>query len=450
MSGVLEQVNTTLKAQPFLKAMSGIGVWSKVGWKCEGAGTLLAAVTQAEQAMDYMVGPIESGTAAGVCREPLLPVWTDTLAVQVVFAIDPSAKYGPDGAVSKTQAISYTIHFENDEDAPGDAQHVKVTDFIDLSKLDATKIQLQEIRFGNATPRYPTPGLSTYREEVPLGPNLLLVIEARIDYGVITWDFISLDPTAPGLPPAIVGFLPPNVDPPEGEGSVMFSIKPLASVADSATITNNALVTFDDVSDPMLTTSTKLGAAPPASAMLPRPSTDSTRFTLRWSGTGTGIRDYTIYAKKDNGNWWAWRRNTTATADTFASQPGGHTYYFYSEVRDNAGYVEPAPPGYDVSITTRTTGVEDGTAWKLALEGALPNPAIGELRVWFTLPGRERATLDLVDIAGRRVSRREVGDLGPGRHSVDLGSAQLPPGLYFIRLSRAGDPARTARAVYMK
>jgi hypothetical protein len=55
----------------------------------------------------------------------------------------------------------------------------------------------------------------------------------------------------------------------------------------------------------------------------------------------------------------------------------------------------------------------------------------------FTLPNRERATLDVVDVLGRRVLRREVGSLGPGVHSVTLEAAPpIRPGLYFSSDSR--------------
>jgi len=43
--------------------------------------------------------------------------------------------------------------------------------------------------------------------------------------------------------------------------------------------------------------------------------------------------------------------------------------------------------------------------------------------------------LDLIDIAGRRLVRRSVGELGPGPHVLTLTSSPgLRPGLYFLRL----------------
>ena len=73
----------------------------------------------------------------------------------------------------------------------------------------------------------------------------------------------------------------------------------------------------------------------------------------------------------------------------------------------------------------------------LALAGARPNPTTGPIQVWLTLPSRERATLDLLDVAGRRVARREVGQLGPGTHLVTLTPSPTPrAGLYFLRLTQ--------------
>ncbi len=85
----------------------------------------------------------------------------------------------------------------------------------------------------------------------------------------------------------------------------------------------------------------------------------------------------------------------------------------------------------------------------LALEGARPNPTTGALRVWLTLPSREAATLELIDVAGRRVLRRDVGSLGPGAHGVALDAARLRPGLYFIRLAQ-GASVRRSRVVVVR
>jgi hypothetical protein len=71
----------------------------------------------------------------------------------------------------------------------------------------------------------------------------------------------------------------------------------------------------------------------------------------------------------------------------------------------------------------------------LALHGVRPNPSLGEpLQVAFTLPNAAPARLDLVDVAGRLVARREVGSLGGGNDAVDLAAEKrLAPGLSLVR-----------------
>jgi hypothetical protein len=70
------------------------------------------------------------------------------------------------------------------------------------------------------------------------------------------------------------------------------------------------------------------------------------------------------------------------------------------------------------------------------------------MSVSFTLPSGAPAALELLDVAGRRLLWREVGTLGAGSHRVDLAAGgQVPPGLYFVRLSQAGHVASSRVAI---
>ena len=83
----------------------------------------------------------------------------------------------------------------------------------------------------------------------------------------------------------------------------------------------------------------------------------------------------------------------------------------------------------------------------IALEGFTPNPIRETAEVVFTLAKAGPAQLELFDASGRRISRRDVGDLGSGRHVVRLSDkGGLPPGIYFVRLSRPGESI-TSRGV---
>ncbi|MEO5618121.1 MAG: T9SS type A sorting domain-containing protein [Candidatus Eisenbacteria bacterium] len=75
----------------------------------------------------------------------------------------------------------------------------------------------------------------------------------------------------------------------------------------------------------------------------------------------------------------------------------------------------------------------------LELAAPQPNPASRDLWLSFSLPGSAAASLSLVDIAGRVVQSREVGELGAGRHRVNLAEGvQLAPGVYVVVLRQGG------------
>ena len=64
------------------------------------------------------------------------------------------------------------------------------------------------------------------------------------------------------------------------------------------------------------------------------------------------------------------------------------------------------------------------------------------MTIGFTLAHRGAASLTVLDVAGREVTRLMSGDQAPGRYQVAWdGTARgrrLPAGLYFARLSGAG------------
>jgi hypothetical protein len=120
-------------------------------------------------------------------------------------------------------------------------------------------------------------------------------------------------------------------------------------------------------------------------------------------------------------------RNLLVLTDT-AVEPG--TSYGY-RVR------APGIDGTDnVSEIVWVTTPEAGAA-SLALEGALPNPAVRGMNVAFTLTGVSPARLDLINVAGRMVGTMDLAGRGPGRHVVDFAAGRkVPAGTYFLRLTQ--------------
>jgi hypothetical protein len=90
------------------------------------------------------------------------------------------------------------------------------------------------------------------------------------------------------------------------------------------------------------------------------------------------------------------------------------------------------------------------SGYALDLVGAQPNPAARELWVALALPRDDAARLELLDVSGRMIAARDVGDLGPGRHRVRLGEdVRLAPGVYMIRLA-SGGRAITRKALIVR
>src|SRR4029453_10014398 len=297
------------------------------------------------------------------------------------------------------------------------------------------------------------PGAKQYTRDVDLGhDNLLVRVTASLDVPSrqVTWSFATLDKTTlqpPSNP--LLGFLPPNQTPPQGEGSVLFTIRPASTTPNGTVIQNVATIYFDGSPVNTPPVSNTLDSAAPLSNVqsLGTPIPTQT-FPVSWTGSGTDLRDYTIYVAQDGGPYQIWKQNNQTPPDPFTPPPGGHGYAFYSVGRDLNGNVEPAPTGPDAQAFS-TTAVEEGTV-QLALMGGQPNPARGVLRVAFSLASKAPATLELIDIAGRRVVRREVSELGPGRHTLTLGSTPaLKSGVYFVRLVQA-EHTMEKRVVLMK
>jgi hypothetical protein len=161
---------------------------------------------------------------------------------------------------------------------------------------------------------------------------------------------------------------------------------------------------------------------------------------LVWGGNVTGhtyLNDTWEYRFDGTG----WRQ-----LDLAISPPGLASSGFYDpERRRLTVFGGQASDGlrrdtWTLDLDGPSTGVPgDAARLDFALSGAMPNPAVRAPRISLTLPDATPATLDLVDLAGRRVRTRDVGALGAGRHLVDLGQeGALAPGLYFARLTRAG------------
>ncbi len=294
-------------------------------------------------------------------RRPGRPCQCPPDPTPVRRSFDPNEKVGSRQAggefVAGEEPLRYAVHFENLETASAPAQEVVITDQLDAN-LDLESFSFGPISFGDKLV-VPTPGLSEFTRDVDLRParDLLVRINARLDKttGLVTWRFTSLDPvTQEPTADSLAGFLPPNVNPPEGDGAVVFTVKYKSGLATGTRICNVASIVFD-ANDPILTPqwcNTLDNTKPESRVSALAPTQTSTSFPVQWSGgdEGAGIQMYSIYVSENDGPFAPFVSFTQDTSATFTGQPG-KKYAFYSVAWDKALNMEDAPAAPD-TVTT--------------------------------------------------------------------------------------------------
>ena len=270
----------------------------------------------------------------------------DDIHGQVVGAIDPNEKTGPWGYaafgrngdwtgicppdsfldlgyVPAGRPLQYVIRFENVPTATAVAENIVVTDALDPN-LDWSTLQVGE--------------------SVIAGESYYPAITLNEPEHTISWTFTGVN-------------LPPNQTPPEGEGSVSFSVKPLADVPTGTEIRNYATIGFD-TNPPMCTNEVihTIDAAAPTSAFDALPASQRwPLIILSWQGAddpgGSGLDRYSLYVSEAGAPVDLLAAGLTQSLTVFT---GGydHTYDFYICGRDNTGNLEAISPTPGATIAT--------------------------------------------------------------------------------------------------
>ena len=100
---------------------------------------------------------------------------------------------------------------------------------------------------------------------------------------------------------------------------------------------------------------------------------------------------------------------------------------------------------YRIGVMSGTTERMLGQVWvdvpanlSFALRSLSGGAASGSLLFGVSLAASGPATLELIDVTGRRVASMELGSLGAGDHQVSLDARNASTGMYWARLSQAG------------
>jgi hypothetical protein len=147
-----------------------------------------------------------------------------------------------------------------------------------------------------------------------------------------------------------------------------------------------------------------------------------------WHGPDAGLLDAVVERRTERSEWREMGAPEVAGADLLRfedrSVEAAQRYAYRLVVR-----------GGDSPGETAEVWLTIPAAPAFALYVPRPMPAERNLVVTFSLATEESAVLELLDVSGRRIQRREVGALGAGPHVVSLGEGRrLAGGLYLIRL----------------
>ena len=111
-------------------------------------------------------------------------------------------------------------------------------------------------------------------------------------------------------------------------------------------------------------------------------------------------------------------------------------------------------PNYSVLLaeTADPLGVPSPMGGALALAAPAPNPRRGDqaMRVSFVLPRDERATLELLDLEGRRVAHLPARSYHAGPNTLQWLPGPLPADLYWVRLRTASGLSATRKWVVLR
>ncbi len=358
---------------------------------------------------------------------------------------DPNAKTGPgivgDNYINGFTTMAYTIQFENIDSADAAAQIVIIIDSLDVSKFDLSTFRFIDYGFGNIIIPVTTES-NTFTDILDLRPTMpnLLRIDAMLDTltGIVIWEFTTLDTLTMSLTnDPFDGFLPPNVDSPEGQGFVSFGIELNESVQSGDIIENNSIIIFD-TNEPIVTNIWDNGFddVNPSSQVSPLPAIiNDTIFNITWSGTddASGVRWYDIYASK-NDEEYQLIVSHSEDITMFLIGEYGDNYKFYSIATDKAGNVEEAPTSFDAETTLEMPNSiweeEKPTSW---LAQNFPNPTDGVTTIVYSIDGSQDITLVLEDMLSRPVKILDRG-LRQGRIEINENLSELASGIYYLTL----------------
>ena len=253
----------------------------------------------------------------------------------IVRSWDPNemcgpAGYGDENYIAETRTVDYRILFENKKEATAPAYRIRISDVLDENVFD-----VNSVRFGTTSHDGKEYSWKMNRE----GNKL-------------TWDIEGIE-------------LPPNVNAPEGEGYVTFSVDLKAGLPNGTKIRNKASIIFD-YNETIETNEyvNTLDLAAPVTTM-----GEATYWggqgnvSCRATDSGSGVSHYQFFAS-NNGTDFMYVGQSTDGSYKFSAPDDGTRYHFYALAVDHVGNMEKTPPtaaSVEADISDLTTAPATGS-----------------------------------------------------------------------------------------
>jgi len=369
-----------------------------------------------------------------------------------VTSWDPNAKEGPSGVgangfMSSTAPMTYTIFFENKKEATALAYQIVILDTLDQNVFDVNSVVFGATSHPNVKPTITRTG------------------------NILKWDFVGIE-------------LPPNVNPPEGEGWVKFTVNLKPNLPTGTQIKNKAVITFD-INKPLATNIAinTLDFDPPTAQITSITKTNNNELSINWTANdanGSGIKNATVFVAVGDGPF--------SVAATSNKSPinipvqVNNSYKIYILASDLVGNTQATPTKiHDITVDIEKEQEEIPTSYSLSQN--YPNPFNPSTTIKYSIPyvmvrssnhnnadvipslsnhdnanvipslsrDEVHVTLKIYDILGREVATLVNEYQKPGNYNYQFSTSnyQLSSGVYFYQL-KAGDFIQTRKMLLLK
>lgn len=409
--------------------------------------SVFPSIKFAKSLVDLVLNIKEDVQALIKCKENFDPVDPKEKPVRIIQSIDPNEKIGPSGYgennyIAYREELNYTIYFENKDDATAPAHTIVIIDTLDKSVYDFSSINIKEVQIGNNTLSI-LPNSKGYTGQLILeAQGCIARVNAELDTlsGVLSWTFKSLDLNdLSEVTDPFIGILPPNVNKPEGEGYVSFSIRLKDTPIHEFAFGNQAEIYFD-ANDPIVTDiymNTFDLMAPESSVKQLETLQDNVTFNIEWESMdpNSGVYKTELWVS-ENGEAYelVFQADASINSMEFTGLEG-QDYSFYTVSTDKVGNRESIPAVADA--TTMVSNTNDLSEIIDAFN-VFPIPVQSHVTLDVTFNEAVNSRIYISDLLGREIKELRKASHKESRITDDFDIGQIEDGLYFITIESRG------------